>query len=168
MTLVEVLELVYLRTDEDFSDRETSMDKLLKYAINQAYRQIRTKVDKRTTESDVVYGQKFILPSNFFEMIEVKNGTTNLSDLDYDIIGNQFILRNQNITSGNLHLFYINVPTTLVNDTDVIDLRDIYIDALTAYASYVYLLSTGKAEIANFYLTEYTKIITPVQEQGGR
>lgn len=166
MTLVEVLELVYLRTDEDFSDRESSIDKLMKFGINQAYKQVRTTVDKRTNETDIAYSQKIILPTDFHEVLEIKHGTDLLSNLDYDIIGNQLIPRNQTITNGNLHLLYVNVPNNLVSDTDNIDLRDIYIDAITAFASYVYLLATGKPELANFYLKEYMTIVGTQQEVG--
>jgi hypothetical protein len=164
MTLVEVLELVYLRTDEDFSDRDDTLDKLMKFGINQAYKQIRTTVDKRTTEADIAYAEKIDIPTDFFEMIQLSQGTALLSELDYDIVADKLLMKNQTITAGSLHLFYVNVPGNLSNDTDVVDLRDIYKDALTSYASYVYLLATGKAEIANIYLKEYLSIVSTGKE----
>lgn len=163
MTFLEIQTQALLRVDEVIEDVEADTLKLVKNGINNGYMLLRSLVDKRTTKSTLAlddYENRLPLPENFIELAYADHEIIGeISPNDYEKIGDLLYFKSKDLTSGDVILTYIYYPEKLVSDTDILQLKEVYIGALTAYAAYVYQLYKKKYAAAQLLLQEFNSYI---------
>jgi len=168
LTLKEIIDLAYFRCDEDIEDRETMIDKIVINAINQGYCFISTTKDKKTKVASLTYSEKISLPTDYFELVEIKHSSYGiLAKTDYLIEGDLLIPKVGEITTGTFTLTYIFIPVFVTAETTALGLKDIYCTSLAAYAAYQYMLSQKQYQSATMFLNEFNMILNSNTTKGG-
>ncbi|MFL0197392.1 hypothetical protein ACJDU8_17755 [Clostridium sp. WILCCON 0269] len=155
------------RIEEDPIDEvEEDILQVVKTGINEGYMLIASKLDKRTKDVSFDYVEGYVLPNDFVEEVEVSHNTIGrLSVLDYEIIANLLYIRSKDAHNETLTLKYVNYPVRLVDDTDVINLKDSYYYALLVYGSYTYYAYRRKPDIAAMLLSEFNMLTGGVKDE---
>lgn len=150
------------------TDVEDNDKTLIKNAVNEGYMYLAANVDTNVKSASLTATSNRInIPNDCYETIEIYNTTYGrLSSLDFIEIGNAIFIKNKDITDNSYTLTYISIPDKLVNDTDVLVLKDMYCYILSAYTTYVYQLSKKKLDVAQLLIGEFSKYI-PVRSGGG-
>lgn len=160
MTFKNIIDMALYRIDVEVASPETESLAVIKNGINQAYMIIASTADQRTTDTTLTYAEKIILPTDLVSIVNLKHITTgDLSEVDYYTIADLLYIKSKDAQSGTLTLTYVKSPAALVNDTDVINLKDIYAYALTSYAAYMYQLFRKKYSAAQLLLQEFNSMI---------
>jgi len=159
MTFLEAQTMALIRVDESIEDVEAVTLTLIKDAINNAYLLLAGSVDKRTATKVLAledYNNKLPLPLDFVEIVMVEHELLGeISKLDYEKRDDILFFKSKDMTSGDITLTYVCFPGKLVNDTDVLRLKDAYTGAVSAYAGYVYQLGKKKYSAAQMLLQEF-------------
>jgi hypothetical protein len=163
MTFLDIQTKALLRVDETIGEAETEVIGVIKDAINNGYMLLASLVDKRTATTTLAlddYNNKLPLPDDFIDLVMAEHETLGeISPTDYNKTGDLLHFKSRDLTSGDVILTYINYPAKLVNDGDVLRLKDAYLGALTAYAAYVYQLYKKKYSACELLLREFNQYI---------
>lgn len=160
MTFKDILDMARNIVDE--VDEDEQVDVILKSAINYAYLNIITLVDKKSKVVDVTYSKIYTLPDDFFSIIDVFSGDEVLSPLDYSLKSNVIIFHKK---YDNIKLLYTNTTEPFVNDTDEFGLDDRYGLACAMYGAYVYSVHRKRIELASVLLSDYNNILNNKQKR---
>lgn len=160
MTFKEIIDMTLYRIDVEVTDPEVESLAIVKNGINQAYMIIASTVDQKTATASFAYSESINLPNDFISLVNLKSSVVgDLSEVDYYIIANLLYVKSKAAQTGTLTLTYVKTLNSLKNDNDIIELKDIYTYALTAYGAYVYQLYRKKYSAATMLLQEFNALI---------
>ena len=161
------------RVDETIEDADTEVLSVIKDAVNNAYMLLAATVDKRTTSTTLAledYNNKLPLPLDFVGLVMAEHEVLGeINKMDYDKREDIIFFKSRDLNSGDITLTYVNFPPKLVNDSDVLRLKEAYLGAVTSYASYTYQVYKKKYSAAQILLQEFNSYIPsnnaqPVQQ----
>lgn len=163
MTFLEIQKKALSRVDETIDDVDAEVLSLIKDGINSGYMLLGSLVDKRTKTATLAlddYSNKLPLPLDFIELVMAEHEIIGeITPTDYEKLGDLLYFKSRDLNSGDVTLTYVNYPEKLVDDTDVLKLKDVYFGALTAYAAYTYSLYKKKYSAAQLLLQEFNTYI---------
>lgn len=163
MTFLDLQNKSLARVDETIADADAEVLSIIKDAINNGYLLLTSLVDKRTKTITMAledYNNKLPIPLDFCELVLAEHEIIGeISPASYEKLEDIMHFTSRDLLSGDVTLTYVNIPPTLVNDTDILRLKDIYLGALTAYSAYVYQLYKKKYSAAQLLLQEFNSYI---------
>lgn len=170
-TLKDVRDAVLHRIGEDVLDTDPDILSIVNNGINDGYMLIRSTVDQRLKSFKVAFNNPLIIPeaenintSDVINIIHNKDGR--LSVNEYTINGNQIYFLSP-LTKGELTIEGIETPKKAIQDTDVINVKDMYIPAIISYGAYTHQLHRRKYSSAQLLLAEFQSYIGQSIEQEG-
>lgn len=158
-TFIDVVNSALTRVNEDPTDADAEVLQVIKDGINEGYLILASNVDQRTKDLSFSYVKGYVLPDDFVSIVNISHNTLgDLSDKDYEKIANLLYIRAKDAQSGTITLKYIYLPTLLTADTDAINLKSIYMQALIVYVAYAYYVYRKKTDVANMFYTEFVML----------
>lgn len=158
-TLAELMEKTYARIGEDIEDHDEEIETVVKNGINQGYMLIRSGADRRTATEEFEQEPPITLPDKFIEVIDViheKDGY--LSKIEY-VQEDSLLYFFTPLSPGKITIRAVVLPDALVNDTDVAEVRDLFVPALIAYGAYSHQLYRRKYSSAQLLLSEFNSYL---------
>ena len=141
----------------DEIDEDSQIDIILKNAINFAYLNIATTIDKKVTTKEIPYSKVTTLPEDFNTLIEAISGEEILNSLDYSLKSNVMIFHKKYDT---INLVYTKTIPPLSVDTDELQIDNRYCFACAMYGAYAYSVHRKRTELASLLLSDYNNILT--------
>lgn len=133
---------------------------IIKSGINTAYLLIASSVDPRSKTFEYPYESPKQVPADFGTLINIEHDTLgDLSSNDFEQRADLIYIRNKAYKSGNIKLTYTYQPEKLVADTDIVDVKDMFLNAIAAYGAYVYQLYRRKYSAAQMLMSEFNSFI---------
>lgn len=155
MKFKEIVDIILARVGEDIEDPDVEILPVIKNGINQAYLLLRSKADQRSDEYTGDYENPFELPPVVGDIIEIEHSKDGiLGKHEYKQDANLLYIFTP-LSKGKLTIKHVVLPEKLVNDDDVIDLKELYIPAVIAYGAYSYQLYRRKYSSAQLLLAEF-------------
>jgi hypothetical protein len=132
---------------------------IVKNAVNYAYFLLFTRVFNKTkTASLAITDRQAQLPSDYYDIMNIKNSGNDLSDNEYEISGDIVFLSTGDLT-GTLSLVYKYYPSKLTADGDVLELNDMYCVLASTYACYMYYMAKKKTDVAQLLYNEFLMML---------
>lgn len=170
MKLSDILSIALSRVDETISDVDSTALTVTRNAVNQAYIDVRSTLDRRVS----IYTPDTItipleLPDDCIEVTKVIHSIEGeYAESEYYRNGDHLYFYANVPSNGKLNLSYVKAPTiTLTGEptTIEIDVKDIYAHAIITFAAYAYQLYRRKYAAADILLREYQSFIQPEAEK---
>jgi hypothetical protein len=192
MKLNYILTMALSRVDETLEDVDSIALSVMKNAVNQAYIDVRSTIDRRVIPYTIDPATNPVeLPADCIEIIRIVHSVEGeYSDSEYYRDGDQLYFYPR-IPAGTFTLSYVQAPTlaleedppeedtSLEEDSSLeedppleedpylieIDVKDIYVHAIITFAAYAYQLYRRKYASADILLREYQSFMQPEAEK---
>ena len=193
MKLNYILTMALSRVDETLEDVDSIALSVMKNAVNQAYIDVRSTIDRRVIPYTIDPATNPVeLPADCIEIIRIVHSVEGeYSDSEYYRDGDQLYFYPR-IPAGTFTLSYVQAPTLALEgdppeeDTSLeedpppeedpspeeedpylieIDVKDIYVHAIITFAAYAYQLYRRKYASADILLREYQSFMQPEAEK---
>ena len=156
MTFKELIDMTLDRIDEDKAIPDPLTLSIIKSGLNQGYVLLASAIDPQSKTLIYPLESPKVLPRDFQSFVQVDHSTIGrLSEIDYEKAADLLFIRNRSIKNGNITVIYTSFPVPLVADTDVIQIKEGFGHALTAYGAYVFQLHRKKYSAAQLLLQEF-------------
>ena len=157
-TFLDIINKALERVDEDTSNPDTQGLSVIKEGINQGYMILKSTLDENALLKVVPYSKEIKLSADTIRVMQLRHEYIGyINKNEYKKEGDMLFIHNTDLEEdeGELTLIYSAYPTKLSANTDIINLKDGLLDALTAYAGYRYMLSKRKYSSAQLLLEEF-------------
>lgn len=160
MTFEDLINVTLDRIDEDKVDTDPVALSVVKAGINTGYQILSTATDPKSKEFTYLFEKSKKLPDDFNEFIEVSHDLTgDLSTNDYEKRADLLYVTNRSIKNGNIKITYVAFPAQLSNLTDIAQIKDTYLTAISAYGAYMYQVHRKKYQAASMLLNEFNSYL---------
>lgn len=181
MKLRDILSMALARVDETLEDVDSIALSVMKNAVNQAYIDVRSTIDRRVIPYTIDPATNPVeLPADCIEVIRIVHSVEGeYSPKESYRSGDQLYFYPR-IPAGTFTLSYVQAPTlalegdpSLEEDPPLeedpylieIDVKDIYVHAIITFAAYAYQLYRRKYASADILLREYQSFMQPEAEK---
>ena len=151
---------LYLKVLDKISAKEGNLrvERFIKDNINYAYQLLSIKMDKTSKMITIDHTKKVtVLPKDFKSFMFLLEGTRELNDSEFSIIGDSLIVHTTDLKS-DLSLYYVANPQQLTEGTQI-DLSEIELYTILIYCSYAYYIQSNNIEVARLLYNEFNSYV---------
>ena len=167
-TFKDVYTIAMDRVDENVEDIEALALNVIKNGVNQGYVLIASLLDKKLGTYTVGFEKMISLPVDLASIEKIEHDNLGyLGKSEYKVIETNCYFNTMGISNGDVTITYVKYPAKLVGDTDVVQLKDAYVNIPAIYGAYAYMLDKRKYGAAQLLLSEFNSYLPQTQVMKG-